>query len=433
MTVSLIGFAFLFLIAFLGFPLGFAMFAVGGIGFAILRGTGPAMEMVVQQTMDVVLNTNFAVLPMFLLMGVFVYRAALSDDLYDAADAWLGHHRGGLAMATIAACGGFAAVSGSSLATVATMAKVAIPAMRKYNYSDSLAAGTIAAGGTLGILIPPSAALIIYGILTEEGIAELFAAGIIPGLISIILYIIVIRIVTHYRPEMGPKGDRTGWAERFRKLYRVWGIVLLFVMILGGISFGVFTPNEAGGIGAIGALLFALLRRRMNWRILFESLAEAAQTTAMVFMIAIGALVLNNFVALAGISSSVVGWIETLEFSQMTVLLIILAFYIILGTVIEGLAMIFLTVPIFVPVIEAMGFDLVWFGIVLVMVVEISLITPPIGLNVFVMKSMMPDVPLNVIFKGIVPFFCADIIRLALVVFFPILALWLPQTVYQHF
>lgn len=382
MTVSLIGFAFLFLIAFLGFPLGFAMFAVGGIGFAILRGTGPAMEMVVQQTMDVVLNTNFAVLPMFLLMGVFVYRAALSDDLYDAADAWLGHHRGGSAMATIAACGGFAAVSGSSLATVATMAKVAIPSMRKYNYSDSLAAGTIAAGGTLGILIPPSAALIIYGILTEEGIAELFAAGIIPGLISIILYIIVIRIVTHYRPEMGPKGDRAGWAERFRKLYRIWGIVLLFVMILGGISFGVFTPNEAGGIGAIGALLFALLRRRMNWRILFESLAEAAQTTAMVFMIAIGALVLNNFVALAGISSSVVGWIETLEFSQMTVLLIILAFYIILGTVIEGLAMIFLTVPIFVPVIEAMGFDLVWFGIVLVMVVEISLITPPIGLNV---------------------------------------------------
>ena len=433
MTVSLIGFAFLFLIAFLGFPLGFAMFAVGGIGFAILRGTGPATEMVVQQTMDVVLNTNFAVLPMFLLMGVFVYRAALSDDLYDAVDAWLGHHRGGLAMATIAACGGFAAVSGSSLATVATMAKVAIPSMRKYNYSDSLAAGTIAAGGTLSILIPPSAALIIYGNLTEEGIAELFAAGIIPDLISIILYIIVIRIVTHYRPEIGPKGDRTGWAERFRKLYRVWGIVLLFVMILGGISFGVFTPNEAGGIGAIGALLFALLRRRMNWRILFESLAEAAQTTAMVFMIAIGALVLNNFVALAGISSSVVRWIETLEFSQMTVLLIILAFYIILGTVIEGLAMIFLTVPIFVPVIEAMGFDLVWFGIVLVMVVEISLITPPIGLNVFVMKSMMPDVPLNVIFKGIVPFFCADIIRLAFVVFFPILALWLPQTVYQHF
>ncbi len=433
MTVSLIGIAMLFVIAFLGFPLGFAMLAVGGVGFAMLRGTGPAMEMVVQQIMDVVLNTNFAVLPMFLLMGAFVYRAALSDDLYEAADAWLGHHKGGLAMATIAASGGFAAVSGSSLATVATMAKVAIPSMRKYKYADSLAAGTIAAGGTLGILIPPSAALIIYGILTEEGIAELFAAGIIPGLISIVLYIIVIRIVTHYRPEMGPSGERTDWAERFKKLWRVWGIVLLFILILGGISFGVFTPNEAGGIGTIGALAFALLRRRMTWSILFESLVEAAQTTAMVFMIAIGALVLNNFVALAGLSSAVVGWLDSLQFTPMTVLLIILAFYIVLGTVIEGLAMIFLTVPIFVPVIEALGFDLVWFGIVLVMMVEISLITPPIGLNVFVMKSMMPDVPLNTIFKGIAPFFCADIVRLAVVVFFPIVALWLPQTVYQHF
>ncbi len=433
MTVSLIGIGILFVIAFLGFPLGFAMFAVGGVGFAMLRGTGPAMEMVVQQIMDVVLNTNFAVLPMFLLMGAFVYRAALSDDLYEAADAWLGHHKGGLAMATIAASGGFAAVSGSSLATVATMAKVAVPSMRKYNYADSLAAGTIAAGGTLGILIPPSAALIIYGILTEEGIAELFAAGIIPGLISIVLYITVIRIVTFYRPEMGPSGERTDWGERFRKLWRVWGIVLLFILILGGISFGVFTPNEAGGIGTIGALAFALLRRRMTWRILFESLVEAAQTTAMVFMIAIGALVLNNFVALAGLSSAVVGWLDSLQLTPMTVLLIILAFYIVLGTVIEGLAMIFLTVPIFVPVVEALGFDLIWFGIVLVMVVEISLITPPIGLNVFVMKSMMPDVPLNTIFRGIAPFFGADLIRLAVVVAFPPVALWLPGVAYGHF
>lgn len=406
------------------------MLAVGGIGFGILRGAGPALEMTVQQIMDVVLNTNFAVLPMFLLMGAFVFRAGLSDDLYEAADAWLGHHKGGLAMATIAACGGFAAVSGSSLATVATMAKVAIPSMRKYKYADSLAAGTIAAGGTLGILIPPSAALIIYGILTEEGIAELFAAGIIPGIISIILYILVIMIITHFKPEMGPRGKRTGWKIRFQKLYRVWGIVLLFVLILGGISFGVFTPNEAGGIGAIGSLLFAMLRKKMSWTVLFDSLVEAAQTTAMVFMIAIGALVLNNFIALAGISSGVINWIDSLNFAPFAVLLVILAFYIVLGTVVEGLAMIFLTVPIFVPVIESLGFNLIWFGIVLVMMTEISLITPPIGLNVFVMKSMMPDVPLNVIFRGIGPFFCADLCRLAVVVAFPPVALWLPQLVY---
>ncbi len=433
MTISLIGFAILFLIAFLGFPLGFAMLAVGGIGFGILRGAGPALEMTVQQIMDVVLNTNFAVLPMFLLMGAFVFRAGLSDDLYEAADAWLGHHKGGLAMATIAACGGFAAVSGSSLATVATMAKVAIPSMRKYKYADSLAAGTVAAGGTLGILIPPSAALIIYGILTEEGIAELFAAGIIPGIISVILYIAVIMIITHFRPEMGPRGKRTGWKVRFQKLYRVWGIVLLFFLILGGISFGVFTPNEAGGIGAIGALLFAMMRKKMSWPILFESLVEASQTTAMVFMIAIGALILNNFIALAGISSGVINWIESLNFAPFAVLLVILAFYVALGTVVEGLAMIFLTVPIFVPVIESLGFDLIWFGIVLVMMTEISLITPPIGLNVFVMKSMMPDVPLNVIFRGIGPFFCADLVRLSVVVLFPPVALWLPELVYGHF
>ena len=418
------------MIAFLGFPLGFSMLVVGGVGFGILRGSGPALEMIVQQIMDVVLNTNFAVLPMFLLMGAFVFRAGLSDDLYEAADAWLGHHRGGLAMATIAACGGFAAVSGSSLATVATMAKVAIPPMRKYKYADSLAAGTIAAGGTLGILIPPSAALIIYGILTEEGIAELFAAGIIPGIISVILYILVIVVITHFRPEMGPRGKRTNWRIRFEKLYRVWGIVLLFFLILGGISFGVFTPNEAGGIGAIGALLFAALRRKLTWGVLFESLVEAAQTTAMVFMIAIGALILNNFIALAGISSGVINWIESLNFAPFAVLLVILVFFVALGTVVEGLAMIFLTVPIFVPVIESLGFNLIWFGIVLVMMTEISLITPPIGLNVFVMKSMMPDVPLNVIFRGIGPFFCADIIRLMVVIFFPAVALWLPNLVY---
>lgn len=430
MITSLIGFGILFIVAFFGFPLGFAMLAVGGIGFGILRGTEPALEMVGQQIIDITLNTNFAVLPMFLLMGAFVYRAALSDDLYEAADAWLGHFRGGLAMATIAACGGFAAVSGSSLATAATMAKVAIPSMRKYKYSDSLAAGTVAAGGTMGILIPPSAALIIYGILTEEDIAALFTAGIVPGIITIAAYITVILIITRIWPEIGPRGARSSWSVRWTSLYRVWGVVLLFLLILGGITFGVFTPNEAGGIGAIGALIFAILRKKMSWRILFDSLIEAGQTTAMVFMIAIGALVLNNFVTLAGLSAAVVDWIEGLSFAPIVIILIIMGFYVALGTVIEGLAMIFLTVPIFVPVVEGLGFSLIWFGIVLVMMVEISLITPPIGLNVFVMKSMLPDVPLSSIFRGIAPFFCADIVRLLLVVFFPALALWLPGLVY---
>ncbi|MFP6735705.1 MAG: TRAP transporter large permease [Rhodospirillales bacterium] len=432
MIISLIGFAILFLVAFLGFPLGFTMLVVGGAGFAILRGTEPALEMISQQILDVTLNTNFAVLPMFLLMGAFVHRAALADDLYEAADAWLGHYQGGLAMATIAACGGFAAVSGSSLATAATMAKVAVPSMRKYKYADSLAAGTVAAGGTMGILIPPSAALIIYGILTEEDIAALFVAGIVPGIITVFAYISVIKLVTHIWPDIGPPGERSGWGVRFRTLARVWGVVLLFLLIMGGISFGVFTPNEAGAIGAIGALVFSMFRGRMSLKIFFESLLEAVHTTAMVLVIVIGALVLNNFVTLSGLPAAMVEWVQTLEFSPMTVMLIILAFYVALGTVIEGLAMIFLTVPIFVPLVEGLGFDLIWFGIVMVMVVEISLITPPIGLNVFVIKSMLPDVPLKTIFKGITPFFIADLVRLALVVFIPSLALWLPALVYGH-
>jgi C4-dicarboxylate transporter DctM subunit len=427
MLTALIGFALLFVIAFLGFPLGLTMLLVGFAGVGVLRGWEPALETVSQQIIDVALNTNFAVLPMFLLMGAFVYRAALSDDLYECANAWCGHFKGGLAMATVVACGGFSAISGSSAATAATMAKVAVPSMRRFNYDDGIAAGTVAAGGTMGFLIPPSAALIVYGILTEESIAALFIAGILPGVLTVAAYMLVIAVLARFRPEHCPPGNRASWSQRWRALYRVWAVLALFLLILGGISFGLFTPNEAGGIGAIGALAFALGRRRMTWPIFFDALLEAANTTAMIFTIIIGALVLNSFVILAGLSAGVLAWIETLDFAPIVIILIILGFYVILGTVIEGLAMIFLTVPIFVPVVEGLGYDLVWFGIVVVMVVEISLITPPIGLNVFVLKSMLPDVPLSAIFRGIIPFFIADIARLLLVVLFPAIALFLPR------
>ncbi len=427
MTLSLIGFAVLLFIAFLGFPLGFSMMLVGFVGFAIVRGAGPALETVSQQILDLALNANFVTLPLFVLMGVFVFRAALAEDIYDAAHAWLGNKRGGVAMATVAACGGFAAISGSSVATAATMAKVAIPPMRKYKYNEGLAAGTVAAGGTMGILIPPSAALIIYGILTEQSIGDLFIAGIVPGIITVLLYIAVIWIVAKFWPHLAPRAPRMSWTVRWRTLSKVWAVLVLFVMIIGGISFGVFTPTEGGGIGAIGALLFAIARRKMNLKIFYYALAEAAETSAMIFTIAFGALILNNFVNIAEMPNAIVDFIKTLDIAPIYVILVILLIYILLGTIIEGLAMIFLTVPIFVPLIDAMGFDLIWFGIVMVMVVEISLITPPIGLNVFVIKSMMPDVPLSAIFRGIAPFFAADIVRLLLVVFLPGLALWLPN------
>jgi C4-dicarboxylate transporter, DctM subunit len=437
MEVALIGIIILLTMLFIGVPLGMGLMTVGYFGLAYVHPHGftAANSVAGQQILELALNFQFSVLPLFILMGVFVARAQLSDDLYEASNRWLGHFRGGLAMATVAACGGFAAVSGSSAATAATMAKVAVPSMRKYGYGDALSAGTVAAGGTMGILIPPSGALIIYGLLTEEDIAKLFVAGIIPGLITIAAYIAVIKIVTLIWPTMGPPGDRSSWNERLRSLYKVWGVLFLFFLIMGGIFFGIFTSTEAGGIGATGALVFAIIRRRMSWKIFYESLAEAAITTAMIFTVAFGALILNQFVNMSGMPQVVLELIDNLDATPLQVVLVIMAFYVLLGMFIEGVAMIFLTVPIFVPVIMGLDFGfsdvLIWWGIVLVMVVEISLITPPIGLNVFILKSMLPDVPLSKIFKGIAPFFCADLFRLAIVVIFPAVALWLPTVMFN--
>lgn len=432
MIEAVIGIACLMAALLLGFPLGMSLMTVGYLGFAIVhpKGLTAATSVAGQQVLELALNFQFSVLPLFILMGVFVARAGLSDDLYETSYKWLGHFRGGLAMATIAACGGFAALSGSSSATAATMAKVAVPAMRRYAYADSFSAGTVAAGGTIGILIPPSAAFIIYGLLAELDIAKLFVAGIVPGLITVALYIGVIGLVTTIRPELGPRGELARWGERFASLYRVWGVVALFLLIMGGLFFGVFTSTEAGGIGAVGALAFAILRRRMSWAILFESMIETVRTTTMIFTVAFGALVLNQFINISGLPEAVLDFIGALDATPLQVIFVIIAFYVVLGMFIEGISVIFLTVPIFVPVIQALGFDLIWWGVVLVVVVEVSLITPPIGLNVFIMKSMLPEVSLSAIFKGIMPFFCADLVRLALFIFFPSLVLFLPNLMF---
>jgi tripartite ATP-independent transporter DctM subunit len=424
--ISLIGFGVLLIICFAGFPLGWAMVLVGFGGFGIVRGIEPAFATVGQLVLDFSMNYHFSTLPLFILMGAFVYRAALAEDMYDAAYAWLGHFRGGLAMTTVAACGGFAAVSGSSAATAATMAKVALPSMRRFNYDDRLAAGSVAAGGTIGILIPPSIALIIYGILVEEDIGKLFIAGIAPGLLTIVLYIAVIRIVTLVKKDWGPPGQRTSWRDRFRALGKVWGIVLLFIFILGGIYAGIFTPSEAGGIGAAGALAFAIARKKMTLHEFYKSLVEAGKTTVFVFTVAYGAIIFSNFINIAGMPDDILSFVEELNVPPMGVIFAILVIYIALGAVFEGIGMILLTVPIFFPVVQSLGFDLIWFGIVVIMVTEISLITPPVGMNVFVLKTMLPDVSLWTIFRGIGPFFCADLVRLGLVVMFPQIALFLP-------
>jgi C4-dicarboxylate transporter, DctM subunit len=430
MIESLLGLAALFVLLLVGIPLGFAMIAVGVVGYGLLRNWTAAATMVSQQILDLGMGFGLSVLPLFILMGVFVARSGLADDLYECCNRWMGHFRGGLAMATIVSCGGFAAVSGSSLATVATMAKVAIPPMRRFRYADSFAAGTVAAGGTLGMLIPPSTALIVYGILTETDIAQLFAGGILPGLLTIALYVGVVIAVNAFAPHWGPRGLRATWGARIRSLSRIGGILLLFGLIMGGIFLGIFTPSEAGGIGAAGALLFAMARGRITWIILLDSLSEAVRITAVIFTVLFGSLVLNQFLNVAGLPSAMASMILDWEFSTTVTLLIIIAMFLVLGTVVDGLAILFLTAPIFVPIMASLGFDLVWFGVFMIMLIEVSLITPPLGLNIFVMKSTLPDVPLTTIYRGIIPFFLADLVRVLLVAFIPGIVLYLPQLMF---
>jgi len=429
MLAALLGFSVMLLGFFLGVPLAIVLFVVGFFGFAILHpaGLAAASAMAGQQILGLTLDFQFSVLPLFVLTGSFVNHAALSDDLYEVAHRWLGHRRGGLALATIAACAAFASVCHSSIATAATMARVAVPSMRRYRYADWFSTGTVAAGGALGMLVPPSGALIVYGLLTEQDIAKLFLAAIAPVLASIAVYFGVVRTVTLFRPQAGPPAERADWASRWRGLYKVWGVLALFLLVMGGITFGIFTATEAGGIGATGALGLAVLRRKMSWPIFCEALTEAATTTAMVFSVIFGALVLNQFVNISGMSEAVLGFIQRLNATPFEIVLIIMAFYVVLGMFIEGFALIFLTVPIFVPIIGALGFDLIWWGVVLVVVVEMSVLHPPLGLNIFVLKSLLPEVPLKQIYWGVLPFWAGDFVRLGIILAFPALVLYVPH------
>jgi len=423
------GLAVLLLLILGGIPIAFAMGLVGTVGLVVLLGPRGALSVAGQTLFDTGLSYTLSVVPLFILMGNFVTRAGLSEKLYAACHAWRGARRGGLAMATAVACGGFSAVCGSSLATAATIGRVALPSMRAYGTADSLAAGVIAAGGTLGILIPPSVILVIYGVTTNEDIGALFIAGIVPGLLGIIGYMAAVRVTCALDPSAGPRGPRTGLAERLRATRGVAGILALFVLVIGGIYAGIFTATEAAGVGAAGAFLVALVSGRLTWRTFGEALAETAATTTMMFTILAGALIFANYVNVAGLPRSLSGFLETAALPPFAVLVSILLIYLVLGMVLESLSMILLTVPVFAPVVAGLGYDLVWFGILVVVMTEISLITPPVGLNVFVLKSVMPDVALGAIYRGVAPFVVADVVRVALLLAMPGLALWLPGVV----
>jgi tripartite ATP-independent transporter DctM subunit len=361
-------------------------------------------------------------------MGYFASNSGLSEDLYRACNTWLGHRRGGLALATIGGCGAFAAICGSSLATAATMSEVAMPEMRRYGYDDRLATGCIAAGGTIGILIPPSVILALYGILTQTNIGHLFLAGILPGLLTVLGFMITISIITRINPEVGPRGPLTTARQKLYAFKDVWGMVVLFTLVIGGIYLGILTPTEAAGVGATGALLLAVLRRRMSWTVLMSCLMDTVRTTAMLFTILIGAILVNNLLILSNVADALSNWIGGLELAPMTVMAVILLIYLVMGCALDALAMIILTIPIFFPIVLDLGFDPIWFGVVVVMVVELGLITPPVGMNVFVIKGMTRDVTLGQIYLGVLPFCLAQILLIALIVAFPAIAIWLPGT-----
>lgn len=442
MITALIGFAILLLIiVVIRIPIAFAMGLVGFFGFAYMQGLtfdnimdfrwNGALSMAAKRVVDTSQEYGLSVIPLFILMGNLVTKSGLSHELYRASYAFLGHRKGGLSMATVVACGGFSAICGSSLATSATMAKVAMPPMRKYGYADSLATASIAAGGTLGILIPPSVILVIYGLLTETSIRELFAAGFIPGMLGILLYLAAVRYVVWRDPAAGPCGEKMEWPERLKALNGVWGVLTLFSVVMGGIYMGIFTPTEAAGIGAGGAFFIALFRRSLSFGSLFDILTDTARTSAMLFAVLIGALIFSNFINRAGLPADLLALVNSMDVAPMVVILVILAIYIVLGMVFESLSMLLLTVPIFFPLVASLGFDLVWFGIVVVVVTEISLITPPVGMNVFVLSAVLKDVKASTIFKGVTPFWCADIIRLALITFISSIALFLPEMLYR--
>ena len=426
MIEGLLGFAAMFVLMALRVPIAVAMGIVGFVGFALMRSWPAAMSSAAGEFTDIGAYT-LSVVPLFVLMGNFVTRAGMSRDLYQAAYAFIGHRRGGLALSTIAACAGFGAICGSSLATTATMARVAMPEMRRFGYDKAFAAGTIAAGGTLGILIPPSVIMVIYGIMTEQSIGALFAAGVIPGLVAMGFYMLASVWVTSRHPEYGPPGERASWAERLKAMRSIWGVVLLFAIVMGGMYGGFFTPTEAAGVGAMGGFLFALARRSLTLPVLRDVLVESARTSAMLFLIVIGASLFANFLNFTELPNALKDFVTQFQIHPIVVIVAICAIYVVLGTAMESLSMMLLTVPIFFPLVTSLGFDPVWFGILVVCVIEISLITPPVGMNIFVLSSVMPQVPTTTIWRGVVPFICADILRMAVLIAFPAITLFLPK------
>jgi len=430
--IGLVGFAVLAVLLIIRMPVGTAMLLVGTGGLYIISPRG-ALPTLAGEVFSISSVYSLTILPLFVLMGNLAGVSGMSRDLYDAAQSWFGHFKGGLASSTVVGCAGFSALSGSSLASAVTMGRVALPEMQRFKYADSLATGSIAAGGTLGILIPPSAGFVVYAILTEESIGRLFMAGVLPGLMLTVLFILAISIMVRLRPELAPSSAAPApMRERVRSLSRASWIISIIVITIGGIYLGVFSAVEAAGIGAFLAFLVALFRRTLNWAACKDVIAYTLRSTATTFLILMGAFVFTPFVARTGIPAAILDGLTSLDVGPYGVLLLILAVLILLGTFLEGFAILVLTLPLIQPIMQAYGFDLIWFGVLMVIVLEMGLISPPVGINVFVVKGIAPGVSMNTIFRGIWPFWFAMLIAIMILVAMPEIALFLPDTMFGN-
>lgn len=424
---GLIGFLAALVLVLLRVPVALAMAGIGVIGVLLLEDLNTANYVMASLPFEAIVPYGLSVVPLFIFMGVFASYSGLSENLFKGIVAFAGHRPGGLASATIGACAVFGAISGSSLATCATMGRVALPEMASRNYSDGLAGGAVAAGGTLGVLIPPSILLVIYALMTEQSIGALFAGAMIPGIMAALLYILAIRLQVWRRPELGPKTDRIPWTKRTPYLLQMWDAVALIVMVIGGIYTGLFSPTEAAAVGAGGAVLFTALRGKLTLEVLRLGMLETASMTGMIFLILIGAALFNFFIEASGMTQALVDWITSQGFAPLSVILILLLFYLILGCFMDSLSMILLTVVPAFTVVTGLGYDPIWFGVLLVSVVEIGLITPPIGMNLFVIQGVSPTLTIGKVSRGILPFIAADAVRVMMILFLPALVLWLPS------
>lgn len=427
--IGLAGLGTLLLLIALRAPIGLALLFVGLGGIAILHGSSTMVYIAASAPEHVLYSYTLTVLPLFLLMGSIAVRSGLATALYTSANAFAGHYRGGLSSATIFASGGFGAVCGSSLATVTTVAKISIPQMLRFGYSPQLAAGSVAAGGTLGILIPPSLLMILYAYLTETSVGKLFAAGIVPGILAVTLYCATIAIWTMLRPQDGPVQKRHSWRERLASIKEVGGVLLAFLLIMGGIFAGWFSPTEGAGVGAALLLIVAVVSGRLDWVGFVEALQDTIATTAMIFLILIGVETFQFFMEASRLPDAIVDFLTGLQFAPWVVLAILIGILILLGCILDSIAIVLIMTPFLYPIVQDLGYDLIWFGIVMVMVVEIGLLTPPFGINVFVIRSVVPEISLKQAFIGVFPFVAADIVRVGIILAFPVICLWLPSII----